>query len=437
MHTPTLAIDIFIGINLATNIIAFFYLYFIQNRYTEEEITQPLRWLVASTIPTVYGICQLWFIERGYVTAHWAGWAVIVAVALNMSIVAVQWRQLHRIRHHAHLQKLIHAMPWVVGFGVIAFAGQIVATFNTMPLWADVIRATAGLGAALALCLGAYFARAKYPGSGIEALIIISGVTFLVLATTFIARTNENDVNLVINNQSGIYQQFIEQQSRFHLTRDAFDASSAKGKTELANFIGQFDVPSEQRLKVILPDGFVLTSDLAAVTGTRVDVTPDIRQALSGQGVVRYTTDVSTLPPTERDLRSALVVTMPLPVNSGQGTLGVMQLYLSSDALDTSRLDLQSAAVAYALAMLVVTEIVLLIIFLVYRTYYSHPMAELLDEVKNIHESHETVDSVHEHRRLKVSGIGIHADLADAFNRLINEYEQRIREMQKRIDDHH
>ncbi len=431
MTTPVIVIDIFVGLTLAATVITFFFLYFVQHRYVEREITRPLRTLMLGMIPTAYSIAQIWFVERGFAGAPWTTWTTLGAIGLNLALTLLAWFQLRTLHGHRHLSRLTRALTWALIFGALSFGFQLVTSIADTGLWADVVRATAGTAALAATIFGAYLVRSRYPGTSIEALIIAGAIVAVVLATTFIGRTNEHVESLVIQNQTKIYQELITQQSITHLSSDAFIQGNSKGAEQLRDFIAQFEAPSVRRVKIVLPDGYVVGSDLATSVGTHVDVREDIEQALHGTGTVRYVAESSELDATERSLESALLITMPLRVSSGQGILGVMQLFLDASATDAARLSLQSGAVGFTLLYLITTITFLLAFFLVFRRTVSHPFAELQDELKNAR-----IDDVGtgEKRRLVVREDGAFQKLADDINHLINMYEQRIRDLKQLLE---
>jgi hypothetical protein len=81
--------------------------------------------------------------------------------------------------------------------------------------------------------------------------------------------------------------------------------------------------------------------------------------------------------------------------------------------------------------IIITTILVLLMLLYVFRRKVSHPFAEILDEVQHIHSETESG----EHRRLKVHHASDFTAVADSFNRLINEYEEKIRELKKKLED--
>lgn len=430
MNAPTLLVDIFVSVNLIGSIVALFFLYFLSRRYTEANIRSPLRWLVLASLPSLYSILQVWAIEREFSTQPAMRWAVLVAIAINLLIVSMQWRRLVHLHKHPHLAKLTRLLTWSLGFGVVAFGIQIAGTFlDTPPLVLMAFGGLSGILSVLVLTYGTYRARSQYPGSAIEILLIAGSIGVIMVSVTFVVRINASTRSLVLQNQTTIFQEFISRQAENHLTNETLMGKSLDDKNRLKDFVDQLNVASAQRIKILTPEGVVAESTLSSLVGSRQPVEGDLANALAEEGVIRYVIDPNELPESERSLESALVVTMPLRVSSGQGVIGAVQIFMDGAAIEASRYNLQSTAVFFAMVGMVAAEIFLLVLFLIFRRSVSHPFAELQDELQQMH-VHDT--AADEHRRLAVSAPGPFQDLSKEFNALINEYEEKIRELKKR-----
>ncbi len=426
MTTPTIVIDSFVGLSLAGNAVAFFSLYFIQRRYSEPSIVHPLRYILTGTFLTTLALITIWILERGIANNHALGWTGTASVGIDLVLISIAWRKFRALHGHKHLSRLTRTLPVVLIFGIIAFALQLATTFQVQNFILDMCRGGAATISIVTLAFSASLVRSRYPGAGIEALIIICSMTAIVIGATFIGQINGRTESLVIENQTKVFQEFIARQSEIHLTAKAFIPRDVEGQKAVASFVEQFITTTTKRVKVILPDGLIIGSDAPERILTRVTVDEDMTKGFKGIGTVRYAPTADSLPETEKNLGSAMIVTMPLRVSSGQGTLGVLRLFLDSSATDIAAAGLQSRAVGFTVLYVVLTQLFLLSFFLIFRKTISHPFAELQDELKDVHEvSLETG----ENRRLVVKVGGPFQKLADDINRIINEDEQRIRDL--------
>ncbi|MFA6042429.1 MAG: hypothetical protein WCV85_05300 [Patescibacteria group bacterium] len=432
MTTPTILIDGFVGIALAANTIAFFFLYFMQRRYTESRIVRPLRILVFNTVIAQTSIVTIWLVERNIASQPSVQWVSVGLLGLNLVCITSAWLWLKKLRAHPHLARLTAALPYVLGFVALVFCLQIVSAFQPLGVGGVIARGATGVAAILCLAFGAARARSQYPGAGMEALFIICSVATLVVGATFVGQMNGRTESIVIENQTKVFQEFIARQSEMHLTAKAFIPKSEEGQKEITNFVEQFTTATTKRVYVILPDGLIIGSDVADRVNTRTTIDEDIAQGLKSIGTVRYVPTSNSLPESEKSLGSAMIVTMPLHVNSGQGTLGVLRLFLDGSTTDIAAAGLQARAVGFAVFYILLTQVFLFAFFLIFRKTISHPFAELQDELKNVHEvSIETG----ENRRLAVKAGGPFQKLADSINRIINEDEQRIRDLKHTMEE--
>ncbi len=432
MTSPSLLVDVFTGLSLAMNLISTMFLVFLGRRYTEREITRPLRWLVWGTVSSGMSIVLVWFTEREYTVSTAVAWVIGATIALNICIIFWQWRHLKKLKNHPHLAKLNYVLPWVVGFGAVAFGLQVYdMAVNGGPLFLDFMRGTAGVISVLLLSFGTYRARAQYPGSGYEALIILGGVAALVVAVVMVATTNTRAERAVVNNQSAIVAHLIQRQAIQHLTEDSFDPKTPGSKAQLTKFIEEVSLPELHRIKIIRTDGLVLASDLEKLTGTTIPLTGSLGEAMRGQESTTLVESPADLPETERQFGSLRLVTVPLTTGAGTPVRGAAQLFFDAPAAMASIQALNDAINFGGLISILTIVVILTFLLRIFRRNVSHPFAEILDEIKDIHVKTDSG----EHRRLTTTHHSDFTQVAQAINRLINEYEETIRELKKKLQE--
>lgn len=415
-------------ITSALGICAFIFLVLAQHRL-EQPARSAMRWIAFGVLFGTYSVTRVWLtyaetdVFGGGKVPVQTTYGALMAGVLMVIIVIPQLLRLRKAKGKTNLRLLS------AGIACTALTLGMYAVNFFQPIGFVHVITMSGVAIAGFVLPGyaAFKLRARYPGTGIEVLIVIGGLFAIIMTIVTMTTTNLSGERAVVNNQSEIIGHLIERQAKQHLTRDAFDPQLAKGKTALVNFMNEIDVPELHRIKVIRSDGLVLASDLEGLVGTKVLLTGELGQAMKGQASTVLVKKAEDLPATEQFLSSARIVTVPLAVPAGQATQGAAQLFFDAPAAMASIAALQNAINLAGVVMILTIIIVLAILLQMFSRSVSHPFAEMLDEVRHIHAETDSG----EHRRLKVHHQSDFAAIADAFNVLINEYEEKIRELRK------
>ncbi|MDP2789682.1 MAG: hypothetical protein Q8O51_00995 [bacterium] len=427
-----LAINITGLLTTAIGIFAFTFLVLAQHRL-EQPARSAIRWIAFGVLFGVYSVTRVWLTYAA--TDVFAGgkapiqhtYGALMAGALMILIVVPQ---LIRLRHaKSKLSIRIFATGIICTTLTVGMYG--VNFFQPIGFAHVIIMSGMAIAGFIFPGYAAYKLRARYPGTGIEAFIVVGGLFAIIMTIIMMTTTNVSAERAVLNNQSKVVAHLIETQAKQHLTKDAFDPQLTKGQAQLKTFIAEVDVPELHRVKIISADGFIVASDLESLVGTKVLLTGDLERAMKGtSSTVLVKTEID-LPETEKQFGSAQIVTAPLVVSAGQPVAGAVQLFLDAPAAMASINALQNAINFAGIIMIFTIAMVMVVLLRIFRRSISRPFTEILDEIQHIHAETDSG----EHRRIKVKHHGDFTIIADTFNRLINEYEEDIRRLKKLLLD--
>lgn len=416
----------------STGIFAFILLLFAQ-RHLKQPARSAYGWITFGLLFGIYSVTRVWLTYAA--TDVFAGGQVPIQnkfgalVAGALMILIVGW-QLLRFRHEKEIQ---NNKLFAIGilFTTLTLSMYAVNFFRPIGFTHVIIMTGVGIVGFLLPGFAAYKLRARYPGTGMEALMVVGGLITIIVAIVLMTTTNLKAQRNFTQNQLDFFTQIVQKQSKTHFTKEAFDPQQKNGQTQLAAFINEVDLPELRRVKIIRADGLVLASDLTSLVGTKILLIDELARAMKGETTFTAASMPSQLLPTEQQLGSVLVATIPLEVTASQKPLGAAQLFLDAASTDVNVQTLQNAITLSGIMIIITTILVLLMLLYVFRRKVSHPFAEILDEVQHIHSETESG----EHRRLKVHHASDFTAVADSFNRLINEYEEKIRELKKKLQD--
>jgi hypothetical protein len=428
----SIAINITGLLTSAMGIFAIAFLVFAQHRL-EQPARSAIRWIAFGAIFGVYSVTRVWLMYAetdvfggGTVPVQHKYGALITGVIMILIVVP----QILRLRHTKNAPS-VRFFALGITCTALTLSMYIVNFFQPVGFAHVIIMSGIAIAGFVLPGYAAFKLRSRYPGTGIEALIVVGGLFAIIMMIIMMATTNIRAERAVVNNQSAIVAQLIEQQAKQHLSKDAFDPQLAIGKAQLANFMEEVRVTELRRIKIIRSDGLVLASDLESLVGTKVLLTGELGNAMKGATSTTLVKSAVNLPATEQQLSSAHIVTVPLQVTAGQPIQGAAQLFFDAPTAMTSINALQNAINFAGIIMILTIIFVLSLLLRIFQRSVSHPFAEMLDEVKHVHAETDSG----EHRRIKVKHPSDFTAIADAFNVLINEYEEKIRELKKPRDE--
>ncbi len=421
--------------------IAFIYLIGAKKSFTPP-ITKIINKMILAMIMAMATVIGVWIDEilfRGGMSSRQLLPLDISFTVIGLLAIVLFIRQIVNFTHQAIYKKIkggVRALAWGFGIVVASFILSMLNVYIWDIMWLTLSATTICVVGFFIIAYGAYRVRTIQVGGILQLILLIGFFLYLGLSSLLIITNNAYIQEKLVENYGKLTSDFVKVDTQDHLTLQSFDINSAERDQQWQSFANRLNFSGEiKRLRVILPDGYVLYSDQSDLIGTKVSVKEEYRQVLRGTPASLFIPKAQALKTEingEKYSDDVLILVIPIGLNDGKGERAIAELVTSATPLENSIFIIQSSMWQIGIYQMLVVFLLVLILFIVLNREVIRPLTDLYYQI--IHIRGETEDGEGHFHRVNVKTSDTFDELAQAVNELIEEFETRERALKDKLE---